>query len=117
MEWLKHLVVKRDGECILVNGWKVGTRYGKYSNGQLRYARSYDHDQQHGIQRRWCENGQLWYEHNYDHDQQHGIQRRWYENGQLKYKLSYDHGQQHGIQRRWYENGQLAHEWNQQAIY
>ena len=50
MEWLKHLAIRKNGEGILANGWRVGARYCKYPNGQLEYEYNYDHGQKHGIQ-------------------------------------------------------------------
>jgi antitoxin component YwqK of YwqJK toxin-antitoxin module len=51
MEWLKYLAIQKDENGILINGYKQGAHYVKYPNGQLKYERSYDHEQLHGIQK------------------------------------------------------------------
>jgi antitoxin component YwqK of YwqJK toxin-antitoxin module len=92
MEWLKHLAIKKDGERILVNGWKQGTQYYKYLDGQLECECNYNCDQRHGIQRVWYENSQLWCEYNYFNDKRHGIQRGWSISGSLWFENNYING-------------------------
>jgi antitoxin component YwqK of YwqJK toxin-antitoxin module len=92
MEWLKHLVIRNNGEGILVNNWKQGSHYEKYPGDHLEYEENYDCGQCHGIQRSWYWNKQIQYEWNYIHGQQHGIQQWWYSNGPIMCKENYING-------------------------
>jgi antitoxin component YwqK of YwqJK toxin-antitoxin module len=108
MEWLKHLVILRNIEGVLVNGWAQGIRYIKYyPNGHFYYMYNYLDDQQHGAQFKWCAaSNKLVGMDTYINGTLNGIQRTWYDNGQLEEDYIYVDDLWHGIQRRWYANGQ-----------
>jgi antitoxin component YwqK of YwqJK toxin-antitoxin module len=92
MEWLKHFVIQKNENGILVNDWKQGYHYEKYRDGQLKTECNYDRNQRHGIQRCWYWNESLQYEHGYKHGQRHGIHQWWYENGPFMGSENYADG-------------------------
>jgi antitoxin component YwqK of YwqJK toxin-antitoxin module len=84
MEWLKHLAVYNDGECILVNGKHQGYQYIRHADGKLRNSYHYVDGIQHGVQYVWYEDGTLYYEGNYNHGKRNGRRYVWSRNtGQI----------------------------------
>jgi antitoxin component YwqK of YwqJK toxin-antitoxin module len=59
MEWLKHLVIRNNGECIVVNGQYQGLCYERNPNGTLASEAHYINSVLRGNYYHWYNNGNI----------------------------------------------------------
>jgi antitoxin component YwqK of YwqJK toxin-antitoxin module len=110
MEWLKHLTIYKDTECVFINGYTHGELYVKSPTDSILILENYEHGRYHGIQYGWFHDGRLATKRHYKHGMAHGIHLEWNHNRTRRYVENYANDKKHGAQRYYrYDNDELQY--------